>query len=94
MSVLRNVTVEGCCSQPLSSTCIAAAKGHRCSRGEVGHIQWGECGQAFGTFPALAYPVLHQLGVLMLYLCTAGERGWEIIPRVNFPSMAPAVPSI
>lgn len=27
-------------------------------------------------------------------ICTAGERGWEITPRVNFPSMAPAVPSI
>lgn len=73
MSVLGNVTAEGCCSQPFGTTCIADAKGRRCSTGEVGQIQWGECGQAFGTFPALAYPALHQLGVLMLYLHSWGE---------------------
>lgn len=73
MSVLGNVTAEGCCSQPLSTTCIADAKRHGCSSGEVGQIQWGECGQAFGICPVLAYPALHQFGVLMLYLHSWGK---------------------
>lgn len=63
-------------SQPLST---ASCQRERSHSPEVGQIEWGVCSQAFGTFPGLAHPLLHQLGVHICPSAQLGRKGEKLL---------------